>query len=87
MNKFKKKTGDVGEKRSLFKDYTDKSTIYFKNNRESMYHIDRDCTKVLIEGCANCRIVFNARVKTEVVEIWKCENLEIIVVFNLNFPL
>mmetsp|Transcript_18271 Transcript_18271/g.70608 ORF Transcript_18271/g.70608 Transcript_18271/m.70608 type:complete len:342 (-) Transcript_18271:292-1317(-) len=64
-----------GEKKALNQGYTPKATLYFKNNKNSMYNIDLTCTKVLIEGCHDCVITFNGRVNTEMVEIWSCTNV------------
>lgn len=66
---------EENEKKALNQGYSPKATIYFKNNKNSMYNIDLTCTKVLIEGCHDCVITFNARVNTEMVEIWSCTNV------------
>jgi len=54
------------------------STLFFKNCQNCEYIISALCTKILIDGCSNTRIVFNGKVVTNVIEIWRCNNFHIL---------
>jgi len=47
--------------------------VYLKDCHDGEYVLATPCTKVMIEGCTRCKVFLNAQIKTEVVEIWKCE--------------
>jgi len=70
------------QQKALNQGFTRKATVYFKNNKNGKYHLDSACTKVLIEGCHNTEIHLNGRINTEVVELWNCENLTLVVSSN-----
>jgi len=53
-------------------------TLFIKNCEDGNYTIASRCTKILIEGCKNCKIALVGRILTNVVEVWRCEN------FGLN---
>merc|ERR1712054_676393 len=53
------------------------ATVYFKENNDREFNVDKPSTKILIESCNNCIIRFNAAINTEVVELWNCENTTI----------
>jgi len=50
------------------------STLYFKNCENCEYTIESLCTKVLVESCHNCKITFNKKIVTNMIDIWKCNN-------------
>jgi len=55
------------------------STIYFKDCIDGQYTIDplAKSTKILIEGCKNSTIVFNGKITTNMIEIWKCHDVKL----------
>jgi len=59
--------------------FSKRATVYFKKNTDSQYHLDSECTKVLIEKCDKCIVKLNARVLTQTVEAWHCDDTTIII--------
>jgi hypothetical protein len=53
------------------------STLFFKACKDGNYSIDGSSTKVLIESCSNCTFHFNGQIKTEMLELWRCDNITI----------
>jgi len=51
-----------------------KGTLYFKNCEECEFIVNAPSVKVLIEGCKQCKITLNGHVKTEILEIWRCDD-------------
>jgi len=73
-------SGERGEKKKLTKEQVKReSTLYFKDCHNGEYVVAAPCTKVMIEGCNSCKIFLNAQIKTEVVEIWKCEDTHLMI--------
>jgi len=54
------------------------ATLFFKNCKDCDYTINALCTKILIDGCTNTRIVFNGKIVTNIIEIWRCNNFNIL---------
>jgi len=73
-------SGERSEKKKLTKEHVKPdSTVYFKDCHASEYILAAPCTKVMIEGCHQCKIFLNAQIKTEVVEIWKCDSATLMI--------
>ena len=53
------------------------TTLYWKSCSDRDYKLVKnvEAVKILIEDCQNCTIDLQGKVLTNVVEIWKCENL------------
>jgi len=51
------------------------ATLVFKDCVGCSYTITSLCTKVMVQGCKDCRFVFQARVVTSVVELYQCQNI------------
>jgi len=69
-----------------------KNALYVKSCRNSKYKIVQnvDIVKVLIEDCHDCEVSLHGKILTNVVEVWKCENLVLLVdtdVFTLQVDL
>merc|ERR1712137_1060439 len=77
-------TGEEGKIRAISQGFTRKATVYLKNNTKGKYNVDAACTKIMIEGCNDCEIKLNARINTEMVELWNCENTTLICNANVK---
>jgi len=53
------------------------ATLFFKNCQNCEYTINALCTKILVDGCANTKIIFNGKVVTSIIEIWRCNDFHI----------
>jgi len=53
------------------------ATIFFKNCEDCEYVVDAMCTKVLIEGCHNTKIILKQKIVTSTVDIYKSDNFQI----------
>jgi len=62
------------EIKEILDSHDPQATIYFKNCENCEFTIESLCTKVLIESCHNCKITFNKKIVTNLVDIWKCNN-------------
>jgi len=72
--------GERATKKRLTKEHVKtEHTLYLKDCHDGEYILAAPCTKVMIEGCTRCKIFLNARIATEMVEIWKCEGTTLMV--------
>jgi len=53
------------------------STLYFKGCRDCEYLVESKCVKVLIESCENVKFSFTGVIVTSIVELWKCQSIDI----------
>lgn len=67
-----------GQTKSLAEGFTRKATVFLKNNKNGKYTVDGACTKILIESCKDCEITLNGRINTEMVELWRCDNITLV---------
>jgi len=73
-------SGERAEKKRLTKDLVKiEHTLYLKDCHDGEYILAAPCTKVMIESCTRCKIFLNAQIKTEMVEIWKCESTTLMI--------
>jgi len=70
--------GEKGKKETL-DDTTVKpqATVFFKNCEDCEYILDAMCTKVLIEGCHNTKIILKQKIVTSTVDIYKSDNFKL----------
>jgi len=54
-------------------------TLYFKNCQDCTYVVNSMCTKVMIESCVNTKITFDKKIITNMIEVWKCEGVNLFV--------
>jgi len=54
-----------------------KELLFFKSCSGSKYTVNTTCTKVLIEDCRDLVVTLNDKVMTNVIELWKCENVTV----------
>lgn len=52
--------------------------LYIRNCEGCDYAVNVHSTKVMIEGCKNCRIALNGKIITNSAELWKCDNVEVL---------
>lgn len=52
-----------------------RATLVFANCHDCAYTVNTLCTKVFIQACTNFRIVFNAKIVTNMVEVFKGESV------------
>jgi len=53
------------------------ATVFFKNCEDCEFVLDAMCTKVLIEGCHNTKIILKQKVVTSTVDVYKCDNFHL----------
>jgi len=65
------------QERAIFDDKFMKpdATLYIGNCENCDFVINTVFTKVLVESCKNTRVTFNGQVLTNIVVIWKCEDV------------
>jgi len=51
--------------------------LYIRNCENCSFVVNVHSTKVMIEGCKNCRVALNGKVITNTAEVWKCNNVEV----------
>jgi len=51
--------------------------LYIRNCENCSFVVNVHSTKVMIEGCVNCRVALNGKVITNTAEVWKCKNVEL----------
>jgi len=74
-----------GERKTLGEDHhKPQATLYFKGCDDCEYIVDAMCTKVYIEGCKSIKVTLNNKIITNVVEIWKCEDISLNVNTNVG---
>jgi len=54
-------------------------TLYIKNCEDCEYTVDSRCTKILLEGLKNTKVILNGGILTNIVELWKSENVTLVV--------
>jgi len=54
------------------------ATIYFKNCHDCEYTVDALCTKIMIEGCTNTKVILNKKIVTHTVDVWKCNDFHLV---------
>ena len=65
--------GEVGQKIHLESESLDKkTTIFISNCRDCEIIVDTICTKIMVQGCSNTKLICNGVVLTNSVEIWDC---------------
>jgi len=69
----------TNDRRALNQGFSKRATVYFKKNKDSQYHVDSECTKVLIERCEGCTVKINGKVITQTVEVWHCTKTTIVI--------
>eukprot|EP00005_Dracoamoeba_jomungandri_P009181 CAMPEP_0174269286 /NCGR_PEP_ID=MMETSP0439-20130205/40495_1 /TAXON_ID=0 /ORGANISM="Stereomyxa ramosa, Strain Chinc5" /LENGTH=296 /DNA_ID=CAMNT_0015357979 /DNA_START=86 /DNA_END=976 /DNA_ORIENTATION=+ len=57
-----------------------KTSLYLKNCKNGEYTTSVTCAKLFVQGCSDCKIILNGRLKTSTIEAWSCNN----VVFQIN---
>jgi len=71
---------EKGSKLTISKEmFSKKTALYFKNCVDCEYTIDAltKCIKIMIEGCSNSKIICNGKITTNMVELWKCKDLNL----------
>lgn len=53
------------------------ATVFFKNCDDCEYVLDARCTKVLIDGCHNTKIILKQKIITSTVDIYKSDNFHL----------
>lgn len=77
-------TGEKGTIKAYEADaYAEGATVYFKDCHDGTYTITGPCTKVLVERCTNFKLQLDGHIKTETLEIWRCENAHL----QINVPI
>jgi len=52
-------------------------SLFLKSCEDCHCIIEAPCVKILIEGCNGTKITLSGKIKTEVMEVWKCNNTTI----------
>jgi len=71
---------EKGVKTTITKEtFKKNTTLYFKGCSDCEYTVDVQtmCTKVLIEGCSDSKFIFNGRITTNFLELWKSNSVNI----------
>lgn len=55
------------------------ATLYVGNCESCEYTINAPCTKVLVEACKNVKLHLNAGVTTNMLELWRCINVTLVI--------
>lgn len=55
------------------------ATLVFKGCEDGEYIIDTYCTKILIDNCHNTKVIFNGKIITATVEVYKSNSVHLIV--------
>lgn len=58
-------------------DFKATTTLFFKGCNNGVYDIAAPVTKLLIERCDNCTFTIRGHIKTEVVELWRNNNIHV----------
>jgi hypothetical protein len=71
-------TGERGTTKQVVKEQVQEGfTVYFKDCHDGDYTVTAPCTKVLVERCTNFKLHLGAQIKTETLEVWRCEDAHI----------
>jgi hypothetical protein len=54
-----------------------KDLLFLKSCSNSTYTVNTTCTKLLIEDCRDLVVTLNEKILTNVIELWKCENVTV----------
>mmetsp|Transcript_1901 Transcript_1901/g.5251 ORF Transcript_1901/g.5251 Transcript_1901/m.5251 type:complete len:315 (+) Transcript_1901:50-994(+) len=60
-----------------------KTTIFIANCSKTEVEVKAMCTKIMMQGCNNCKLTVAAPVLTNTVEIWQCDDTSIDIVETL----
>jgi len=70
------------DQKASLTDHKPQTTIYFKNCHNCHYSIEEYSTKILVESCTGCTFTFNAKIVTNLLDIWKTHDST----FHINTP-
>jgi hypothetical protein len=60
------------------------ATLYVGNCESCEYTINAPCTKVLVESCKNVKLHLNAGVTTNMLELWRCISVTVVINTKLS---